>query len=438
MDFLKKHYEKVILAFFLIAFVLLLLYLIDLGNSTREISNEQLQIPIIEPNYKKNNFSLQKYQTNYIFEKNCVWNKSIARDKKNQIFTDLMIPFKCARCPFGNKVIPRYYFLGPIDNLRSCPLCKKKLKRPIIVQVTGGGNSGTDMDDDGLPNVIEIKLGLDQDNPDDALYDMDGDGFTNIFEFRQETNINKATSKPPMYMRLHLLEFKETLLPFQLMLVNTNGGKKDPADWTIQINETIKRKIKTRFKYLDSRMELDKTPYTIIKIDARHVDKRQGGSIVKIDKSKVYLKSKDGKYTITMQVGKPVYSPKPKAAIEDLGTGKMYNVGEDDIISMYLRTKRAVSKKTGRKLKRKITRYKVLKVDRQKKQVIIEETKKRNPKKYVLTAKAFMPRPVKKQEGTVSGRDSGIGESIDAPPGGAPPSATGRTTRTRRQPRRNF
>ena len=230
---------------------------------------------------------------------------------------------------------------------------------------------------------------------DDDLYDMDGDGFPNIFEFQQKTKMNKATSKPPMYMRLHLLEFKETLLPFQLMLVNTGGDKKDPADWTIQINETIKGKIKTRFKYLDSRMKLDKTDYTITKIDALHVDNRQGGSIVKIDKSKVYLKSRDGKYTITMQVGKPVYSPKPKAVIEDLGTGKMYHVGEGDTITMYLRAKAAVSTKTGKRLKRKITKYKVLKVDRQKNQVIIEEYKKTNPKKYVLTLKAFMPRPIK-------------------------------------------
>lgn len=229
----------------------------------------------------------------------------------------------------------------------------------------------------------------------DALYDMDDDGFPNIFESQQNTDINIATSHPPMYMRLHLLEFKETLLPFKLMLVNTNGGKKDPADWVIQICENIKGKIKTRFKYLNSRMTLDKTPYTITKIEARHEDKRQGGSIVKIDKSKVYLKSKDGKYSITMQVGKPIYSPNPKVVIEDLGTGKMYHVGEDDIISMYLRTKQAVSEKTGKKLKRKITKYNVFKVDRQRNQVIIEEYKKRNPQKYVLTTKAFMPRPIK-------------------------------------------
>lgn len=139
-------------------------------------------------------------------------------------------------------------------------------------------------------------------------------------------------------------------------------------------------------------MVLDKTRYTITKIDARHEDKRQGGTIVKTDKSKIYLKSKDGKYSITMQVGKPVYSPRPKAVIEDLGTGRMYHVGENDMISMYCRTKQFLSKKTGEKLRRKIIKYKVLKVDRQKKQVVIEDKKR---KIYTLTAKAFMARPVK-------------------------------------------
>ena len=222
-----------------------------------------------------------------------------------------------------------------------------------------------DMDNDDIPDAVEMKLGLDRNNPDDALYDMDNDGFANVFEFQQKTNILKATSHPPMYMRLQLLTFKETLLPFKFMLVNTNDDKKEPADWAIAV-KWIQGRSEYRYKSLDGTIVLDKTPYTITKIDARHEEKRQGGSIVKLDKSKVYLKSKEGKYTITMQAGKPVYSPKPKAVIEDIGTGKTYHVGENDFISMYLRTKGAVSKRTGKRLKRKITKYKVLKVDRKK------------------------------------------------------------------------
>lgn len=251
----------------------------------------------------------------------------------------------------------------------------------------------SDTDNDGIPNAFEKKSGLDPDNPNDALYDMDDDGFPNIFEFQHATRINKGISHPPMYMRLHLLEFKETLLPFQFTVVNINGDKKKSADWAIKIRSAGSPF--TVFKYLGSTIVLDKTRYTITKIDARHEDKRQGGTIVKTDKSKIYLKSKGGKYTIIMQVGKSVYSPRLKAVIEDLGTGRMYHVGENDIISMYCRTKQLVSKRTGKKLRRKIIKYKVLKVDRQKKQVVIEQTRKHNPQKYVLTSRAFMPKPIK-------------------------------------------
>jgi hypothetical protein len=426
LDFLKKHYEKLILAFFLLVFVFLLFYLIDLSKSTHTITKQDLQIPTREPNYRKNDFSHKKYQTNYIFTQNCTWDKSTARSDKDKIYTDLLIPFKCARCPFGNKVIPRYYFLGPIDHPRNCPLCGKALPRPPAGGVIEIADE-MDRDNDGIPNNDEIRLGLDPENPDDALYDPDNDGFPNIYEYQKKKKIKKSGSHPPFYERLHLIEFRETKLPFQLKLVNTNG-KEDPKDWDIQINETIKGRIRTRFKYLGSRMTLDKTSYEITKIDAKHEKKRSGGTIIKEDKSKIYLKSEDGKYTITMQVGKDVYSPKPKAIIEDLATGKMYHVGAKDAIVMPNKTKPSFYK-SGKPRKRKTTKYKVFKVDREKKQVIIEDKKL---KKYIITAKALMPRIKQKEQGNTRGNPN---INPDAPPDfmNAPPGGIPRNIRKRRR-----
>ncbi len=429
MDFLKKHYEKLILAVFLIAFIFLLLYLIDLSKSTKTITKSALKIPNIEPNYNPNDFSHKKYQTSYVFTNNCVWNKSKARTDKDKIYTDLLVPFECARCPFDNKVIPRYYFLGPIDHPRNCPLCDKALPRPFI-RDDGGGTTiidRLDRDNDGIPNVKEVQLGLSPDNPDDALYDMDGDGFPNIYEYQKGKKMEKSTSHPPYYERLHLIEFRETLLPFQLKLVNTNNSK-DPKDWVIQINEIIDGKIKTRFKYLDSRMTLDNTSYTITKIDAKHEEKRRGGTIVKVDNSKIYLNSSDGKYTITMQVGKDVYSPKPKAVIEDMACDEKYHVGVGDTIKMYTR----FSKTTGKPIKKRTIKYKVYKVDRQKKQVIIQDKKRKN---YIVTAKVLMPR-VKRKEAEIGDSpdmnpDAATKGLIEAPPGGTP-------AKTRKRNFRNF
>ena len=175
------------------------------------------------------------------------------------------------------------------------------------------------------------------------------DIWSNIIKIR---NPNKKIQESyPILKRLRLVEFRETLLPFLL-------------------------KSGTKYKVGDS-IRFGKTLYKIVKIIPKYEELRRGGSIVKLDKSKILLKSEDGKYTITMQAGKPVYSPRPKAVIEDIATQKMYHVGVDDTIAMYLYPKPRVSKKSGRKLKRKIFKYKVISVDRQKKQVIVEYKNKK-------------------------------------------------------------
>ena len=164
-------------------------------------------------------------------------------------------------------------------------------------------------------------------------------------------NIDKKKPNLPLHKRLRLIEFRETLLPCQF-------------------------KPGTKYKIGDS-IRLDKISYKIIKIIPKTKELRRGGTIVKLDESKIILESEDSKYTITMQVGKDVYSPKPKAVIEDLATHKKYHVGIDDTIAMYIRPKPIFSKKTGRPLKRKTLKYKVISVDRHKEQVIVEHQNKR-------------------------------------------------------------
>ena len=436
MDFLKKHYEKLILALFLLVFVFLLLYLVGLSKSTRTISRQELEIPAKSPNYICTDFSQKEFQTSYVFTKNCTWEKSKARVDKDNIYTDLLVPYKCARCPFNHKVIPRFYFMGTVDNPRRCPLCDKPVPRPPVKPggETDGPRSEMDRDNDGIPNTDEIKFGLDPDNPDDAFYDMDGDGFPNIYEFQKRTNMKKASSHPPFYERLQLLEFRLTLLPYTLKLVNTNNDSKDPADWVIQINEDVKGKTKTRFKYLNSRMKLDNTYYTIYKIDAKHVEKRIGGTLVKEDKSIVYLKSTDGKYTITMQVDKKVFSPKPKAVIEDLATGRKYHVGAGDYIVMPTSLKNDSNTSRINRRRRKTERYKVIKVERDKNQVIIQDRRFRNHK---ISAKALMPRIRQKgNDRERFGDDPRTGappQLLDAPPGGIPQASRARGRRTTRR-----
>ena len=160
----------------------------------------------------------------------------------------------------------------------------------------------------------------------------------------------KKTESYPTLERLRLVEFRETRLPFQLKSGRIKVG---------------------------SSLRLDGISYKIVKNEVKHEEKSRGGTIVKEDKSKIFLKSEDGKYTITMQVGKDVYSPKPKAVIEDLATHRKYHVGAGNTIAIYFHPKPRVSKKTGRPFKRKIIKYKVISVDRIKKQVIVEYKNKK-------------------------------------------------------------
>lgn len=69
----------------------------------------------------------------------------------------------------------------------------------VVIQATNDGSTGiiratvvlsnVDSDGDGIPDDVEISLGLDPHNPVDAQEDFDRDGLTNLREFQLGTNI---------------------------------------------------------------------------------------------------------------------------------------------------------------------------------------------------------------------------------------------------------
>ena len=51
-----------------------------------------------------------------------------------------------------------------------------------------------DTDKDGIADSVEITLGLNPNNPADALLDLDGDGMSNLAEVQAGTNPNDSNS----------------------------------------------------------------------------------------------------------------------------------------------------------------------------------------------------------------------------------------------------
>ena len=56
-----------------------------------------------------------------------------------------------------------------------------------------------DVDGDGIPDAVEIEVGLDPNNAMDAYGDLDEDGWTNIDEYRMATAIDDVLSSPADY-----------------------------------------------------------------------------------------------------------------------------------------------------------------------------------------------------------------------------------------------
>jgi len=159
LAFLYKHYEKIVLAVFLLVFVFALVYLIMVFSQSKDISEEDLRIRPQGEDYtctfdEKGKEIVAdgekgRYAVKDDFKDEKEWVVSKQRDPESIAFSDFMVPFKAARCEMCKRVVPKAAF----DN-KMCPLCKKppgRIRKKVIVV-------DEDTDKDGMLDKFEKRI----------------------------------------------------------------------------------------------------------------------------------------------------------------------------------------------------------------------------------------------------------------------------------------
>ncbi len=91
-----------------------------------------------------------------------------------------------------------------------------------------------DTDGDGIPDLEEQKWDfLNYLDPYDAYFDYDGDGFLNIEEYRANTAMHDPDDYPPLAHLLRAIQVVKRQLPFQFSRVRTLGSE-IKSDWKME------------------------------------------------------------------------------------------------------------------------------------------------------------------------------------------------------------
>ncbi len=349
MGFLKKYYEKIILAVFLLFFIIAIVFLIMALGKSQEITEKDLEFPDKKPDYRKLP-ELADIQKN--FESESRWAKVVARTEGDKDFTDMLAPYKIARCPNPEcqKLIPRSAFVAkgicPIPN---CGFALKDLSMDMA----------QDSDDDGIPDKVEKANGLDPSDPTDASKDLDNDGFSNFDEFRAtpSTNMNDPASHPPYAKRLCVKSMEFKLLPLTVSNVS-KGSLPDKSDWAAEIAfgpDYLKRSSAKRKKMNFVIPDMNGKSYKIVDMTKDPRQKDAAKDNTNLGGTGTITIQAEGDDPIIATVKKPVYENKLSVIIMDPFNGKEMpgNIGDtfafgDDRtgVEKYTTTSADIEKKT--------------------------------------------------------------------------------------------
>ena len=440
MDFIKKHYEKVILLGLFVIFIGLMFLVQSVISSTREVKDKDLALPARRPDYVNEDAGDKKFDTAERWEASHFdWQRKAHREKDELPVSDFVKSFSMAECPHcGSEdesgkytmLIPVFHFNSTDKELGKCPECQNQLQPPLNIDVVDyeykfyaadedkrlktaeeekkrqetenqRQEDEKDRDDDGLPNEVEERFGMDPNDRYDVRYDIDGDGFSNIFELENKTMPNDPKDHPPMWWRLQLKDIRQIELPVKFMALNDNANQ-DKNTWQLQFNYPDPNprragRLTSSYLRIGSTIKIEGKTYRVEDVERKIIErKRAGGNldakgelVEKIDESEVTLvevaKAGVTPDKLKMVLNKTAYSSDRRPVLVDTGNIKnkreyVLKVGDTLPIGLFA-TEKKEGGLTAKERRREVRFYRLKSVDIANMRVEMEEIVRASDKK---------------------------------------------------------
>ena len=237
MEFLSKHYEKLILAFCLIC---LFCGIILVGLSDKSTTDTL---------HKEEDDADRDVKKGEVIEKKGAAEYSISKFLNDPRKILNILGDDGAPTPKGSLIEPNKLILcvkedcGYLISLYSdkCPFCGTE--QPEMGKETAAGD---DTDSDGIPDKVEIASKfLNYRDPSDARLDYDNDGFLNIEEFELGTKMDDPDDFPKLANLLRTVKVFKTELQLNLVDIERNNSD-DEKKWDIIVMAFDPRQRKIR------------------------------------------------------------------------------------------------------------------------------------------------------------------------------------------------
>ena len=402
MEFIKRHYEKLILLALSVVSFFAVWHMSGVVNKTQDVRPEDLEIRIpkdadqvslaqksgeydainkglndskttaeekqkLRENRKRLGgdkdfvdyyFTTNKYgSATMIAKERLVWNRTAAHSAARENYhTDLVEIFPMAICPHCNYGVPLYCFRKHEDGSgNKCIICGELLKDPPQKIKKRRRLSPDDSDGDGITNDNENRYGLNSKDPGDALLDYDGDGFSNLYEINvSNTDPRNPTSCPPLWRRLRYRGLAKIKLPIQISGIDVNSPdrKKWEASIKLEVRDPKTGRLRKREQdcKIGDTLNFDGLKYEVTNIE-RQKEKDDRG--IERNKDTVTLVTRDDKgkvqHELKLVFGQPVYSPDFRVVLEDIGVPEDSGIPDDPNLSKVEQVKRFYAVRSGKK-----------------------------------------------------------------------------------------